>query len=148
MELQSRPEALAVELARHQVDGGGPGPGRGLRGPEPGVLLLVAGSARLEVPGGSLSSEPAPRVGKWAQAGPLPGRPSARLSRKPSQLAFFGGGVGAGGTRARRLLAPHGVCTLRVPGGGPAGAGPRLCARVRADPPGPHLSAILHSLQK
>lgn len=48
MELQSRPEALALDLARHQVGG----PGGGSRDPSPAVPYLLAGSAGRKVPEG------------------------------------------------------------------------------------------------
>lgn len=91
MELQSRPEALAVELARHQVGDPGPrarsgGAGGGLQGPEPGVLfLVVAGSARLKVPGKGSSSSLPRGWGEFLRAR----TPAPRAPPPPSSLAVL-----------------------------------------------------------
>lgn len=153
MELQSRPEALAVELARHQVGGRGPrARSGGLRAPEPGVLfLVVAGSARLKVPRkGSFSSLPR-RWGEFLRPGPLapPGSSSSLLSCNLAQ--FWGGGV-------RRLwdlspassLSPRRVCRTEGARRGPLRepAPGCLCESVDRPPPGPHPRATPHSLQK
>lgn len=100
MELQSRPEALAVELARHQVGSRGPEARVGVSGtrawrpvPLRGVCLTRGTWRRLLLePAGGMGGISTSRTPLWA---PLPsplGSPSFPLLCNPAQFGAGGGG--------------------------------------------------------
>lgn len=139
MELQSRPEALAVELARHQVGGPRPqagvgAPGTGVRRPAPCRRFCLTGGAWK---GGGSFFEPAPGVGEMGTC-----RTPFWAPPLPSSCAILHSYFCGGGGRSGPVGPEPGVFCFSIQGlhTEGAGRGPLLelapgCVRVCARPP-------------